>query len=179
MPNICCADVYFRSENPKKLRDLNDVFESFTKKREKIYFDKEFNEKIKLSYEGDTGSVSSYDFDGKNVLYVSFDFAWDDHREFLNALAEILEAKWSGLFDSDGLWKVDPLKFFPENYLVDVFDNNNIGLPNDIHEFFETEKEIEEYLNKVSNQRYTYEEWKNTLDESDFGRIEEIDEDFL
>lgn len=179
MPNICCADVYFRSENSKKLRDLNELFEAFTKKGEKIYFDKEFNEKIKLSYEGDTGTVSSYDFDGKNVLYVSFDFAWDDHREFLNALAEKLESKWSGLFDCDGLWKVDPLGFFKENYLINVYDNNNLGLPNDIYEFFENTKEVEEYLNNCSKQTHTFEEWKETFDESDFGRIEEIDEDFL
>lgn len=178
MPNTCVADVYFRG-NPDKLKDLNELFESYTKEREKITFYGKLKDITIPNYKGDTGVVTSYDYDGKNVLFISFDFAWDDHREFLNALAEKLESKWSGLFDCDGLWKVDPLGFFKENYLINVYDNNNLGLPNDIYEFFENTKEVEEYLNNCSKQTHTYEEWKETFDESDFGRIEEIDEDFL
>jgi len=178
MADICCADVYFQGK-PEKLKALNDLFESY-KKREKIYFDKEFNEKINLSFEGETGVVTSYSYDGLNELFISFEFAWDDHRKFLKALAETLEARWSGLFDcNDCLWKIDPLKIFKENFLIDVQDNNNIGLPNDIYEFFSNTEEVKEYLNKCSKQNYSYEDWKETFDESDFGRIVEIEEDYL
>ena len=180
MANICCGEVYFRG-NPESIKKINEILDSFIKDKKKItLFD--LKEKLELDYNADLSyCVQDFNIDADDLLRISFEFAWDCHEEFLNAIANKYGLKWSGLFDveGDGYFKVNPMDVFQENYVIDVHDYNNLGLPNEIYEFFVEPDDVAEFLNKSSGQNCSYEEWKDTLDDSDCGRIYEIDEVFL
>ena len=180
MANICCGEVYFKGFSGN-LMVINDVLNSFIKEKKKISLI-DLKEKLGLDYDADFKyAVQDFDYDGNNLLRMSFEFAWDCHADYLNAIAKKYDLKWSGLFDveGEGYFKVDPLDVFKENYLVDIHDDNNLGLPNEIFEFFIETNEVAEYLNKASGQNCSYKEWKETLDEADIGGIYEIEEEFL
>lgn len=179
MANICSADIRFKG-NMENLKKLNDILDEI-KSKETVYLSL-LKDKLNLDYDADLRYEIYYwelDQNKDGELLVCANLAWDGHYAFWDAIGSKLNLKWSGFFEESGYWKRDPLGLYPENFIVEIWDYNELNIPTDTVEF-ETEKEVTAYLNHFTSEAKTYKEWVdyfNSEDSGYFGNLYEVDED--
>lgn len=128
------------------------------------------------SYDTAMGTLEDINFDTIENRYLQFYVcsAWGDMDDFWKILCDELEldgfacmSEADGEYwcanDPDGLW-------FPENY---VFDSYGDGPFEELEtSFFTSKQELEDSLNKISEEKHSFEEWKEIINsDSEFGQI--------
>ena len=181
MANICSADIKMKG-NKENLKKLNEILDGI--KAEGTVYLSLLKDKLDFDYNEDLRyEIYFWELDMRDEedgeLLMCANLAWDGHYSFWDAIAEKLDLEWSGFFEESGFWKRDPLGVFPDNYIIEIWDYNDLGIPTDTMQF-ETEKEVTEYLNHFVKEEKTYKEWVDFFNSDEFayfGNLYEVEED--
>jgi hypothetical protein len=178
MANICDNTIVFKGR-PEVLKKLyNAIIQSAN---ENLTFT-ETAELLGIVLPEETyvrGEFVNYeDYDGGEIMKVYADTAWSPTYEYWDNLCEALGISYAALSEESGMeiYNIhnDPdKKFFPEKYVLDIWDDNEAELKTD-YCYFETDEEVVSYLNKncsESSKKDTLLQWINYLNEAKWGSI--------
>lgn len=187
MANICSNKIIFYGER-EKVQALYDAVTAFYNPRQTNTL---YNFALLLGMEekdipscrGDFSYIEEIEFTSEDEVqfFVDVETAWSPVNEYWACICNYFGINYAasseecghGIFvihnDPDG-------QFFPENYSIDIWDNNEYGIKSDVY-FFKTAEEVMEFLNEEAEETFSYEEWKEIFEEEDFGAIREWERD--